>query len=204
MTKSWETIRKEVLALGFEPAANYEKQKEAFVSAYNWAQNHIASVVGCLLGEITIDKTKGENPQVYDLHALAEEKLGCGFMALAQTGVINATTMQPVDCARITDNRFLTLPADYTGSVKVYFIRTPQPIYAATAADTLCELPYKWAMVLPYYMANRLFLEDDAAKASYYCNLAEDMKNDILAKENQQAVTVTGGENDGWWNVWAE
>ena len=202
MTKSWETIRKEVLALGFEPLSGYEKQKEAFVSAYNWAQNHIAGVVGCLVDSITIEKTKGENPQVYDLPQLVKQRLACDFLSLAQTGVVDATTMQTVETARFTDNRFLTLPADFEGCVKVYFAKSPQPIYTTTAADTLCELPYKWAMLMPYYMANRLYMEDDAARAGYYWNLAEDMKNDLLAKENAPMVTVTGGENDGWWNVW--
>lgn len=196
MTKTWGTIRGEVLNLGFEPSANYEKQKEAFARAYNWAQNHIAATVGCLVDEITIEKNKSATVQIYDLPALTEQKLGCDFLALSQTGIVNAATLETVDCAKMTDNRFLTLPADFQGEIKIFFAKSPQPIYTQSPDDTLCQLPYKWAMVLPYYMASRLYMDDDGARSSYYWNLAEDMKEEILAAENQPQLTVIN--ENGW------
>ena len=62
-----------------------------------------------------------------------------------------------------------------------------------------CQLPAQWANILPYLMANRLFLDDDAAKASYYWNLYTDMRDEILHRENRPQVSVTDGADiDGW------
>lgn len=200
MKKTWGEIRKEALNLGFEPMNNYEKQKEAFARGYNWAANHIAAVTGCLVDEITINKTATDSAVVYDMEKLASEEKGVSFIGFSQTGVTYAATMEKVDTARLTDNRFLTLPADCVGEIKVHFIKSPPQLYSSSPDSEECPLPYKWAMLVPYYMAHRLFLEDDAARSGYYWNLAEDMKNDMLKKENQPLLSVIGGiDTEGWW-----
>ncbi|MBR6609316.1 MAG: hypothetical protein IKK99_03765 [Oscillospiraceae bacterium] len=191
MNKTWGEIRKEALHLGFDREANYVKYKDSFVKAFNWAQNHVASVTGCLtdVKEIVLDA----DSVVVDM-GLTED-----FLFMANRGVEEKGVVGRMDAYSLTDNRYLRINGKKGRTYCIYYAKAPKAITDSTADSYECEIPYKWAKLIPYYMANRLYLEDDTQKAGYYWNLAEDMKNDMLIKEREPEVTVFGGfDVDGW------
>ena len=194
MQKTWGEIKNETLNLGFEKSNVYDKNKESFIGAYNWAQNYIAVVTGSVIGTLEIEKEITDYPVMYDLVALAEDA-GQAFISIASNGITDKATGEKLGDIQQRDNRFLVVPASYAGTMVVWFVRSPEKITTSAAESTVCEIPYKWATLMPYYMANRLFMDDDASKAGYYWNLAEDMRREISAQENRLSVTVTGGIN---------
>ena len=198
MQKTWGEIKNETLNLGFEKSNVYAKNKESFIGAYNWAQNYIAVVTGSVIGTLDLEKKACKLPVMRDLSELAEED-GKTFLSVADNGIIDKATGKKLNDIQLRNNRYLIMPAEHDGDITVWYVHSPEPITSSSADNTVCELPYKWATLMPYYMANRLFMDDDAGKAGYYWNLAEDMRREIAAQENSLSVTVVGGiDIDGW------
>lgn len=194
--KTWKDIRTETINLGFEKIKAYDKNKQAYVDAYNWAQGLMASTIGGVLDRIGIGCT-GEHQHIFDLEQLAQG-YDEEYVALAQSGVMDRENNK-IEGWTLLDNRYLMLPKGYTGHCVVNIMVMPAPITISSVDTTECQLPVKWANIMPYLMANRLFLDDDAAKAGYYWNLYTDMRDEILAKEKEPQLSVTGGiDIDGW------
>lgn len=185
MAKTWKEIRNMTLALGFEKTKAFEKNRQAYTDAYNWRQSLIAATVGGVLEKIPVEKG------TTDLHKAAAD-INCRFIAVAQTGLVNKKGERQ-NCWHITDNRFFTLEKDTDGPLWLTVTVLPKPITSESDDDTPCQLPEKWRNIMPYLMANRLYLDDDAAKAGYYWNLYTDMRNEMLAAENPVAATVNPG-----------
>ena len=194
--KNWKDIRTETINLGFEKIKAYEKNKQSFVEAYNWAQNLIASTIGGIHKVMSVMNINGQRV-LFDLVDIARN-YDDEYITLADTGITD-TKYQRIDGCMITDNRFLMLPEGYEGVALVHYLGMPVPITTETADNEECQLPPQWANIMPYLMANRLYLDDDAAKASYYWNLFADMRDEILKRERQPQVSVIGGVDiDGW------
>lgn len=194
--KTWKDIRTETLNLGFEKIKTYEKNKQAYVEAYNWAQAIIAGTIGGVIDKIGVG-CSGDHSHLFDLEEMARGN-GEEFIAIAQTGVMDVNNNR-IDGWTLTDNRFFRLPDEFEGHRTITVLVMPAKITTLSADDTECQLPAKWANIMPYLMANRLYLDDDAAKAGYYWNLYMDMRNELLAKENAGQIAVVGGfDIDGW------
>ena len=193
MAKTWANIRSETLNLGFEKTKAYDKNQAAYVEAYNWRQGLIASDIGGLLDTITITATSGDTKQVFDLNQIVTDN-GYDYVGLADIGVVDEYGRR-VESAAFTDNRILILPETADGDYRVYYFRMPEDITTASPDDTEVELPTKWANLMPYLMANRLYLDDDASKAGYYWNLYDDMRQRLLDRENMPVVTITMSES---------
>ncbi len=196
MKKTWGEIRKEVAGLGFQPANGTDIDKDAFVRAYNWAQSLIASTIGGVVDKVGVG-CYGPHRHTFDIENLVTAK-NQHFIGLAQAGVTD-TDGRKIDGWSFTDNRFLTLPAGFSGYGVVNVLVLPEKFTLSTEDSAPCPLAEKWANILPYLMAHRLYLDEDATRASYYWNLYTDMRNEILSKENQPLVSVTGGiDIDRW------
>ena len=194
--KTWNEIKNETLNLGFEKSKAYDKNKPAFIEAYNWAQRLMASTIGGIHKVMSVATLNGQRV-MYDLVDMARN-YDDEYITLSATGITD-TNYQRIDGYIVTDNRFLLLPEDYNGVALVHYLGMPMPITVDTADDEECQLPPQWANIMPYLMANRLFLDDDAAKASYYWNLYTDMRDEILRRENKPQITIMGGYDiDGW------
>ncbi len=194
--KTWKDIRTATLNLGFEKIKAYEKNRQAYVDAYNWRQGLIASTIGGVIEQIGVG-CDGRHRHLFDLYRLAQS-FGEEFIGISQTGVTYGDNI-PLDGWRLTDNRYFMLPEDFTGHRVIHALVMPAPINTASEDSTECRLPDKWRNIMPYLMANRLYLDDDAAKAGYYWNLYTDMRDEILAKENIPRVSVIGGfDIDRW------
>ena len=55
MYKTWGEIRKETLALGFEKVKAYEKNKQSYIDAYNWAVNYLNNTISPVTDIIKLD-----------------------------------------------------------------------------------------------------------------------------------------------------
>ena len=195
--KTWKDIRTETLGLGFEKTKAYDKNRQSYVDAYNWAQGLIASTIGGVIAKIGVGCSGENHNHIFDLHEMARA-IGTEFIAIAQSGVTDIKNNR-IDGWTLTDGRFFTMPDGFKGHRIINVLVMPGAITTASADNVACQLPDKWANIMPYLMANRLYLDDDAAKASYYWNLYTDMRDEILNKENMAQVAVVGGiDIDGW------
>lgn len=195
--KTWKEIRTETLNLGFEKVKAYDKNRQAYVDAYNWAQGLIASTIGGVIAKIGVGCSGENHNHIFDLQEMARGN-GEEFITIAQAGVTDIKNNR-IDGWTLTDGRFFTMPDGFKGHRIINVLVMPRAITIASADNVQCQLPDKWANIMPYLMANRLYLDDDAAKASYYWNLYTDMRNEILGKENMAQVAVVGGiDIDGW------
>lgn len=198
MKKTWGEIRSETLNLGFEKVEAYDKNRQAYIQAYNWAQNLIASTVGKITKQLIIKVDKNSISHLFDLSSLATEQ-GEEYFSVADTGIVDSVTGEALDNYRLSDNRFLVVPACYDGLLIVHYYAAPKRIDEDSEDETECDLGYKWAVLMPYLMASRLYLDDDAAKAGFYWNFYDDMKNQILMQENKPMVSVN---IDNPYDVW--
>lgn len=199
MAKTWAEIRSETLNLGFEKVKAYDKNQAAYVEAFNWAQGLIASDIGGVLDTLTINAKLSTKRQVFDILGTVLDS-GYDFIGLADIGVLDAEGNR-IENAVFLDNRFLVLPADMSGKCTVYYFRMPERISLTSPDDTEVEIPRKWANLMPYLMANRLYLDDDASKAGYYWNLFDDMRGKLLSRENMPIATIVGGlhvDEEAW------
>ena len=196
--QTWKDIRTQTLNLGFEKTKTYEKNKQSYIDAYNWAQGLVASTIGGVLGKVGIG-CDGAHGHIFDLHQLAQAK-DEEFIAMAQSGVMDSHN-HTIDGWSLADNRYLTMPAGFTGYAVVNLLVMPAPITAADSDDTPCHLPAKWANLMPYLMASRLYLDDEPEKAGYYWNLYTDMRDEMLKKENSPHLAVNGGADIDRWCI---
>ncbi len=195
--KTWADIRSETVNLGFEKIKSYEKNRDAYIQAYNYAQGLIASTTDPIMDKLVIEKA-GQADTVYDLAALCADR-GISLVGLAPVGVTDPEG-QRIDNITLLQGRYLTVAGGYTGTLWVYIRKMPQPITTASADNTAVEISDKWAGLMPYLMANRLFMDDNAALAGYYYNMYDDARAQLLAADNSPAVTVITPENtEGWW-----
>ncbi len=190
MPKTWAEIRSETLNLGFEKTKAYDKNKTAYVEAYNWRQGYIASDIGGISDKLTITAKGGTKRQVLDVFSSVTD-MGYDYVGLADIGVLDEANCR-IDDASFVDNRYVVIPSNATGKLTVYYYRMPEPIGLDSPDDTEVEIPTKWANLMPYLMANRLYLDDDASKAGYYWNLYDDMRQRLLNRENMPSVTIVG------------
>ena len=194
---TWGEIRKSCLSLGFEKDNAYDKNKQSYVDAYNWAQNFLASTYAPIVDFIL--KTKYSTDTEVIINMLEETSLYAG---LAQAGLVDVISGELINGFYITDNVFIHIPQSYTGTLKEYYRDLPAKILTTSDDTTSCEISEKWAAVMPYLMANRLYLDDDASKAGYYWNLFDDMKNQILEKDRFPIASINGGiDVDRWCSV---
>ncbi len=196
MATTWYEMRTRTLGLGFEKTKAYEKNRQSYIDAYNWARTFIASAYGVITGCLEIEKEAGE-PGEYDIPRLLREK-GKTYSRLSQRGITDKDTGERIGAALVSDNRYLHLPACYGGTAKVWVCLLPRKITDSSPEETPCPLPEKWAVIMPYLMASRLYLDDDRSKAGYYWNIFDDMKNRILTRENTTLATVTIAGEDVW------
>ncbi|MEG2928961.1 MAG: hypothetical protein RR846_05355 [Oscillospiraceae bacterium] len=182
MNKTWGIIKSETINLGFEKSKIYEKNKMAFIEAFNWAQNFIATTVCPIKGSIIIKQLKSNSPYVrYDLDKLTQEDGTGVFSCLSKERPVfsNGERYETVSDYRLEKGSNILFKGEYDGDFEVFFNRYPKPITALTPESYPIEIDYIYSNLLPYLMANRLWMDDDMAKAVTYWNLYEDMKNQI-------------------------
>lgn len=193
MQKSWQTIKSEVINLGFEKSKVYDKNKIAFIEAFNWAQNFIAATVCPILDSIIILQSKSDAIyNRYDLENLTAQDGVNVYISLSEEKPIFSGDKQyeAVGDYRLENGKIILFKGSYDGEFRVFYKKYPKPITVETPDDYPVEIEYSYSNLLPYLMANRLWLDDDMAKAVSYWNLYEDMKNQIEQTARSSPVTA--------------
>jgi len=200
MPKTWADIRSETLNLGFEKTKAYDKNKAAYVEAYNWRQGYIASDIGGILDKLVVTAKLGTKRQVFDVFSSVTDS-GYDYVGIADIGVLDQYNRR-IDDATYLDNRYVVVPSGMSGKLTIYFYRMPERLTLSSPDETEVEIPTKWANLMPYLMANRLYLDDDRSKAGYYWNLYDDMRQRLLDRENMPTVTIVGSIDVDEYEVW--
>lgn len=202
MYKNWGEIRKETLALGFEKVKAYEKNKQSYIDAYNWAvnflNNTISPVTDILDIEVDYEKTQGE----YDLNKLTQGEDEIAVFS----GVYDVLDKDNERVNyRVKNRKILVLSGELDGEKITVIYKKYVPKLTSADPDTfICPLEYKYTDLVPYLMANRLYLDDDRSKAGYYWNLYDDMKNQIQEADSDKRVNVVIiDEERGRFSEWA-
>lgn len=101
---------------------------------------------------------------------------------------------------RVNDYQFdgmdtLFVPAEYRGTLVIWYEAYPENIDESTPGDTTFSLPEEAQRAIPLYIAAEVFKEDDISMATQYLNEYENVKQ-MLASRRQQ--TSSGG---AWYSV---
>lgn len=202
MYKNWGEIRKETLALGFEKVKAYEKNKQSYIDAYNWAvnflNNTISPVTDTLDVEVDYEETQGE----YDLNKLTQGEDEITVFS----GVYDVLDKDNERVNyRVKNRKILVLGSELDGEkITVIYKKYVTKLTSADPDTFICPLEYKYTDLVPYLMANRLYLDDDRSKAGYYWNLYDDMKNQIQEADSDKRVNVVIiDEERGRFSEWA-
>lgn len=96
---------------------------------------------------------------------------------------------------RVNDYQFdgmdtLFVPAEYVGTLVIWYESYPENIDESTPGDTTFSLPEEAQRAIPLYIAAEVFKEDDISMATQYLNEYENVKS-MLASRRQQ--TSSGG-----------
>lgn len=84
----------------------------------------------------------------------------------------------------------LYLPAEYQGTLVIWYEAYPEEITEDTPNDTTFSLAEEAQRAIPLYIAAEVFKEDDISMATQYLNEYENVKS-MLASRRQQ--TASGG-----------
>lgn len=203
MYKTWGEIRKETLALGFEKVKAYEKNKQSYIDAYNWAVNYLNNTISPVTDIIKLDIDYEATSGEYDLNRLtATEDKTPVFSGVYD--VLNSDNRRIN--YRVKNRNILIIPSSYDGEEITVIYKKYVPKLTSADSDTfICPLEYRYTDLVPYLMANRLYLDDDRSKAGYYWNLFDDMKNRLQDAEMTRRVNVVIVNDDytkGRWSEW--
>lgn len=186
--KTWAEIRSETVNLGFEKFKAYEKNKDTYAQAYNYAQGLIAGTTDPILEKVVLSKEDKRLDKTFDLLQICTEQ-GIDFAGVADVGILDGNGAR-LHNTGLVGGRFLTVPEGFCGDIVIYVRRMPRPVTPDSRDDVQVEISDKWANLMPYLMANRLYMDDNPSLAGYYYNLYDEAKNQLLAAENSPVVTV--------------
>ncbi len=82
----------------------------------------------------------------------------------------------------------IRIKSNVTGSWNVPYLAYPIVINSNTSDDAIIDLPYELCMILPFYIASELYLEDDSALAVGWRNKFETSLSEYSTIRNRSAV----------------
>ncbi len=146
------------------------------------------AMYGRLRGQTLDDIPQGGERVYYDMHRL----VGDGFAGLVGQGVTvkNGVNALDIGC-EITDG-VISLPSDYEGEIEIRYRRRHKRIDSLTPDDEIIELSDGLSPLLPLLMANRVFLDDDERKATYYWNSYEMLRARLNTGTESEFINERG------------
>lgn len=174
-----------------------------FSGAFGYCVKNIA-IYGVLLGASVNDIPPFSQYVTYNIEELTRENGKTVFMDFALDHPVFVGDFSGGNSYRyVSDyekegrNKIL-LNSFEKGQFEIWFKRYPKIITAATPDDEAIELDDLAADIVPYLMANRLWLDDEPEKAIDYYNRAVMMMNEI-ATVNNQGATASYINTTGWY-----
>ena len=133
MYKTWGEIRKETLALGFEKVKAYEKNKQSYIDAYNWAVNYLNNTVSPVTDIIKLDIDYEATSGEYDLNRLtATEDKTAVFSGVYD--VLNSDNRRIN--YRVKNRNILIIPSSYDGEEITVIYKKYVPKLTSADSDT--------------------------------------------------------------------
>lgn len=131
----------------------------------------------------------------YDLGQMVDD-----FYCLDKINLLAGNDYGQLTGYRMEGDRVLLIPADATGSIRVWYNAYPPKITKTTADDFEIGLPPEVASMIAMYMAGQLYKDDDAGIATGYMNefmtWLDELKTSAAKARSRNAAT--GG---GWTSV---
>lgn len=171
--KTWSSLKREILALGFEKDATYERYENIIITAVNRAMTLICATVRPIKRVLRVrqDKTTEHN-----MLECVENFMGL-FLPAKRAGTDrNVSSRQTVNGCVVIDG---------AGEFDIYYSAKPKRIDITTDDDDVIGLDPDVAELIPLLAAYFIWLDDDERKAVMYWNNYEDMKNQILAMDQR-------------------
>lgn len=171
--KTWGNLKQDILALGFEKDATYDRYENIIITAVNRAMVLICATVRPLKRVLQVNQSETTE---HNMAELADDFMSL-FLPAKTTGTDrNVPSRQTVNGCVIIEGE---------GDFDIYYSARPTRIDIATTDDAVIELDPDVAELIPLLAAYFIWLDDDERKAVMYWNNYEDMKNQILTMDHQ-------------------
>ncbi len=146
------------------------------------------AMYGRLKGNTIDDIPQGGERAYYDMNRLAGDNFaGLIGQGVSVKGGVNAVE---VGC-EITDG-IISLPSDFEGEIEIRYRRRHKRIDTTTPDDEIIELSDGLSPLLPLLMANRVWLDDDERKATYYWNSYEILLSRLNSGTESEFINERG------------
>lgn len=131
------------------------------------------------------DESVCENSEyiAYDLKDLTND-----FYRFDTNALVIEECSDRVNNFRFTSDTVIEIKADVSGTWTVPYLAYPTVITEYTPDDRNIDLPHELCLILPFYIASELYLEDDSALAIGWRNKFESSLSEYARMRNQSLV----------------
>lgn len=186
--KTWGELKKDILSLGFEKDATYEKYEQIIITATNRAMTLICATVRPIKKVLQVEQAETTE---HNIPEMVNDYMGL-FLPVKNSG-----TMDSAPSFETTSGKVMI---HGSGKFDIYYSAQPQKIDSGTAHTYTIPMDSDVVELLPLLAAYFIWLDDDERKAVMYWNNYEDLKMQILSMENK-AKPVTArilSDRYGW------
>jgi hypothetical protein len=185
--KTWGNLKEEIISLGFEKDAAYDRYENIIITAVNRAMVMLCATVRPIKRRLQVEQ---EQTTEYNMLEKTDDFMSL-FLPAKERGTDESVP------SRSMMNGHVVIEGD--GAFDIYYSAKPEKITGGTSDAYLLPLDADVAALLPLLASYFIWLDDDERKAVMYWNNYEDLKNQILALEHQnKPVTArikTGSRN---------
>lgn len=188
---TYKELKERIRDLGFEDDNALSDNLELIISGVNTAINHIAQTVSPILDVYVIEQDgTAAGIQRYPMKELVKN-----FMGFYKKPTIEENErLVPFDDFDIEMRDRLVIKGSFSGKVNVYYKKKPTQITADTEDDFELELDESIQELVPLLAAYHIWLDDDDVKATYYYNLYETRRNELItANTPDKKLSFNGG-----------
>ena len=130
----------------------------------------------------------------YDLKQMASN-----FYCIDQVKLINGGEYGEYDGYTLEGNHIFLVPADVTGTFRIWYNAYPEKITSETADDFEIDIHPEAATLIATYMAGQLYKHDDISIAQIWMN--EFFEWLSMLQESGQRADGRNGSSSGWESV---
>ncbi|MBQ9091169.1 MAG: hypothetical protein IJY52_02725, partial [Anaerotignum sp.] len=127
----------------------------------------------------------------YDLKQLA-----ANFYCIDQVKLVNGSEYGNYDGYTMEGDSIMLIPADETGSFRIWYNAYPTKITSQTAEDFVIDIHPEAANIIAHYMAGQLYKHDDISVAQIYMNEFFEWLSNL--QESGQKADGRNASGGGW------
>lgn len=127
----------------------------------------------------------------YDLKQLAAD-----FYCIDQVKLVNGSEYGNYDGYIMEGDSIMLIPAEETGSFRIWYNAYPTKITSQTAADFEIDIHPEAANIIAHYMAGQLYKHDDISVAQIYMNEFFEWLSNL--QESGQKADGRNASGGGW------